>query len=85
MQTVPTGRSGVPPPGPAIPLIAIPRSALLYVKAPTTISPTTSSLTAPKDLSVALETPRILCFEMFEYVIKLQPNQAELPATETTD
>jgi len=26
-----------------------------------------------------------LCLEIFEYVIKLFPNQAELPGTETID
>ena len=74
-----------PPPGPAIPLIATPRLALLSLRAPVTISPTTSSLTAPNDLRDSFVTPRILCFELFEYVMKLQPNQAELPATETID
>jgi hypothetical protein len=52
--------------GPAIPLIATPRLALLSLRAPVTISPTTSSLTAPNDWSDSFVTPRILCFELFE-------------------
>ena len=85
IQTVPTGLSIDPPPGPAIPLIETPRLALLSFKAPVTISQTTASLTAPYEFKVSLETPRTACFEMLEYVIKLQPNHAELPGTDTID
>ena len=66
IQTVPTGLSGEPPPGPAIQLMATPRSARLSATAPSTISVTTSSLTAPNLLSESFDTPKILCLEIFE-------------------
>ena len=46
-QTVPTGLSRLPPPGPAIPLIDSATFAWLLAMAPITIAVTTSSLTAP--------------------------------------
>ena len=45
--TSPTGFSGVPPPGPAMPVIATARSAGEWASAPSAIARATSSLTAP--------------------------------------
>jgi len=79
MHTVPTGLSSVPPVGPAIPLIEIEKSDPLFLKAPSAISFTTLSLTAPSAKSVSLVTPRVFNFALFEYVIKPKPYQFELP------
>ena len=46
-HTVPTGFSGVPPSGPAMPLTATARSTPIRSRAPLAIARTTSSLTAP--------------------------------------
>ena len=47
MQTVPTGLSGVPPPGPAIPVMPIPRDAPNREAAPAASAAATSADTAP--------------------------------------
>ena len=47
MHTVPTGLSGVPPPGPAMPDVAMAQSVPNALHAPLTISSTTGMLTAP--------------------------------------
>ena len=47
MHTVPTGFSSVPPPGPAMPLVAIEMSAPVARHAPKAICSTTGMLTAP--------------------------------------
>ena len=49
----------MPPVGPAIPLIATPTFAPDLLKAPETICPTISSLTAPKLSKSDEETPKI--------------------------
>ena len=47
MNTVPTGFSAVPPSGPAMPLTAIAQLAPVRARAPSAISITVASLTAP--------------------------------------
>jgi hypothetical protein len=47
-QTVPTGLSGVPPSGPAMPVTATATCAALCDSAPIAIARATGSLTAPK-------------------------------------
>ncbi len=47
MHTVPTGFSAVPPPGPAIPVVATARSTPLASRRPDAIARATGSLTAP--------------------------------------
>lgn len=61
-QTVPTGFSALPPPGPAIPVMLTPTSAPSRVRAPVAISRATASLTAPDAASVSGETPRAATF-----------------------
>ena len=48
-HTVPTGFSGVPPPGPAMPVIEMAAVTPLLSCAPKTIALATASLTAPSD------------------------------------
>ncbi len=79
-QTVPTGLSGVPPSGPAIPLTAMATSAPDAPSAPRAISLTVRSLTAPKRASVRADTPSTRRFASFEYVMYPLSSQSELPA-----
>ncbi len=61
-HTVPTGFSGVPPPGPAIPLTATATSAPERSRAPSAIALTTGSLTAPQRFRTSSGTPSISVF-----------------------
>src|SRR5262249_43168917 len=57
-HTVPTGFSGVPPVGPATPVMDTATLALLRSSAPRAISLAVSSLTAPCAWRVSVRTPR---------------------------
>ena len=57
MQTMPTGFAGVPPVGPATPDTATATSARLRASAPSAISHTVASLTAPCSARVCAQTP----------------------------
>jgi SHS family lactate transporter-like MFS transporter len=61
-HTVPTGLSSLPPSGPATPLTATAMFAPLSLSAPSAISRTTGSLTAPYSTSVRFLTPNIDSF-----------------------
>src|SRR5439155_11795030 len=76
-QTSPTGLSGVPPAGPAMPVTATAMSAWLRSSAPATISRTVASLTAPNCASVSLRMPRSSTLASFEYVTKPQANHSD--------
>jgi len=58
MATVPTGFSGVPPPGPAMPVIATAVSTPVARNTPSSIARATGSLTAPYSSSIDCGTPR---------------------------
>lgn len=62
MHTVPTGLASLPPPGPAMPLVAIATFAPVTRKAPADISRTTGRLTAPLSFNVLALTPRTPVF-----------------------
>src|SRR5581483_6180479 len=80
-HTVPTGFSGVPPSGPAMPVIDAAQVAPDLRRAPSAIARTTGSLTAPCCWRRSRGTPRALCFISFEYVTKPPAIHFELPAT----
>src|SRR5437879_3230087 len=80
-QTVPTGLLGVPPSGPAMPVMATARSAPEVRSAPAAISRTVDSLTAPCSASVRAETPTSRIFAGLEYVTKPHSNHCEAPGT----
>jgi len=61
-QTRPTGLSGVPPPGPAIPVTETPKSARDRAIAPAAMARATSSDTAPNWPISAASTPSISVF-----------------------
>ncbi len=65
-QTVPTGLSGVPPPGPAIPVIATAVSAPKRCRAPAAIASATGSDTAPCASMSAASTPSSWIFASLE-------------------
>ena len=56
-HTIPTGFSSVPPPGPAMPVIPIPRSAPKRAEAPSASASATSVETAPKRSISSASTP----------------------------
>ena len=64
--TVPTGLLGLPPSGPATPVIATATSALLRLSAPFAIAQATAIETAPKVSMRSGETPSISCLASFE-------------------
>jgi hypothetical protein len=66
-QTVPTGFSGVPPPGPAIPVIATAISAPKRCNAPAAIASATGSDTAPLASISAGSTPSSSALASLEY------------------
>jgi len=57
--TVPTGFFSVPPPGPAMPVIATPISALVFWIAPCAIAQAVATETAPNVSSTSEATPSI--------------------------
>ena len=65
---MPTGFSGEPPSGPAMPVMAIARSASKRCRAPLAISAADSAETAPCALSVSWRTPRRFSFAALAYV-----------------
>lgn len=65
-HTVPTGFSGVPPLGPAIPVIAVAVSAPKPYSAPAAIAWATGSETAPWASISAGSTPRSCAFASLE-------------------
>ena len=67
IQTVPTGFSGVPPVGPAMPEVATAQSEFIDFIAPLAISMTTSSQTAPFFSRVSGFTPNKFTFISSEY------------------
>src|SRR5579862_5254129 len=67
IYTNPTGFSGVPPVGPAIPVVLIPKSAPAPLRTPSAISFATGSLTAPCSASVFSDTPSNRVFDSLEY------------------
>src|SRR5690606_25423370 len=67
MKTVPTGFSGVPPPGPATPLIATPHSAPVMRRMPEAMARTAGSLTAPSLSMRAASTPSRPVFTALSY------------------
>ena len=83
-HTVPTGFSGVPPPGPATPDVATAQSAPKRSETPFTISRTTSSLTAPCSHKVSFLTPRTLCFILLWYATTPPSITSEHPAIRVT-
>src|SRR5688572_9544787 len=80
-HTVPTGLSGVPPLGPAIPVTATPRSAERASRTPAAISPAVFSETAPCAASVSVRTPRSWRFTSSAYATMPPRSHAELPGT----
>ena len=60
--TSPTGFSFVPPPGPAMPVVATAISAPLYIRGPLATSKAVCSLTAPNTASVSGFTPQYFTF-----------------------
>lgn len=67
--TRPTGFSGEPPVGPAIPVIASASSTSHARRTPSAIAAATSELTAPCARSVSSSTPTSRAFALFAYVI----------------
>ncbi len=80
-QVVPTGFSGKPPVGPAMPLTEIPISALNIFRAPRAISNTVSALTAPCVLSVSHETPSKLTLASLAYATTPPGKYSDEPET----
>ena len=79
MHTVPTGFSGVPPVGPATPVIA--REALdpSRLATPRAIASATGSLTAPVSSSSRRGTPRTFSFTSSSYATTPPAKTAEEP------
>ncbi len=61
--TVPTGFSGEPPPGPAMPVTPMPMFVTARVRIPSAIARATCSLTAPCSAISVPETPASSVFE----------------------
>ena len=80
-KTVPTGFSLVPPPGPAIPVVAKANVAFASFRAPSAIARATSSLTAPCSEMRRGSTPNILVLASLEYVMYAARKTAEAPGT----
>ena len=72
---------GVPPSGPAIPVVDTPIDAPNARRAPAAISPAVSSLTAPCAASVSRRTPSSSCFALSAYATSAPRTYAELPGT----
>ena len=68
-QTVPTGLASLPPPGPAIPVIPIPRSAPRRSIAPSASATATSGETAPWRSIRPASTPASATLASFEYTV----------------
>ena len=81
IQTSPTGLSGVPPPGPEIPEVAIPKSLPNRSRTPSAIARTDASDTAPSLSITAAGTPSIAIFASFEYETTPPKKYAEEPGT----
>ena len=67
IQTVPTGLSGVPPAGPATPVVALPYTEPVARRTPSAICSATGRLTAPKRSRSPPFTPSNERFTSFEY------------------
>jgi hypothetical protein len=63
---MPTGFSGVPPPGPAIPVMPIPMSAEKRAAAPAARAAATSGETAPTEAISSAGTPAWAILASFE-------------------
>src|SRR5690242_11695496 len=74
------GFSGVPPPGPAIPVIEQAIDALERASAPSAIAIAHSRLTAPYFLSISRDTPSISCFASLVYVTNPRSTTSDEPA-----
>ena len=72
MYTNPTGFSGVPPAGPAIPVADRPTSTSANRRAPSAIARAVPSLTAPYRSMVSSGTPRSSIFDPLLYVTRLR-------------
>ena len=66
MNTVPTGLAGVPPSGPAMPVMARPQAAPERSQMPRTMASAHAWLTAPCVLRISSDTPSSSCFARFE-------------------
>ena len=66
IQTVPTGLSGVPPDGPAIPVVAMLKSVFIVSLTPFAIASAHSLLTAPYLISISLSTFKMVSFIVLE-------------------
>src|SRR5438093_1534558 len=80
-HTVPTGFSGVPPPGPAIPVTAMLASAEKSRWAPSAIARTVSSETAPWAWSVSSGTLSAAVLMTSAYATTPPMNVSDAPAT----
>src|SRR3954447_6480522 len=78
--TVPTGFSGVPPPGPAIPVTPIPTSAPKRDRAPSASAAATCVLTAPYVASISDGTPTSASLAELAYDATPPSTHAEDPA-----
>ena len=80
MQTVPTGFASEPPPGPAMPVMPIPKSAPSRDRAPADSAVATSGETAPCASISAAGTPANAVLASLEYTTSPPSTYAEEPA-----
>ena len=66
IQTVPTGLPGVPPVGPAMPVVEMPYVAPVARRTPSAICSATLRLTAPYRFRLSGSTPSSAVFTSFE-------------------
>src|SRR5213594_1805438 len=81
MKTVPTGFVGVPPSGPAMPVMASPHGAPARVAIPRAIASAHGALTAPCVVRIDSGTPSSSSFARFEYTRTPRSKYAEEPGT----
>ncbi len=81
IHTVPTGFDGVPPDGPAIPVVDSPMSVRAAPRIPDAIDSAVSLLTAPCAPITPAGTRRSSVFEASLYVTTPRSKYAELPLT----
>ena len=80
IQTNPTGLSGDPPSGPAIPVIPTPTADSKRCRTPSAIPHATVSLTAPAWSIHSFGTPSCTCLTSLEYAIVPPTNHWDDPA-----
>ena len=81
IHTIPTGLSALPPEGPAMPVVAKPRSVLKSFLAPSAIPAATLLLTAPSEARIAGSMPRMPVLTLLLYATRDPAKYSELPAT----